>query len=306
MHKKVNAEKRISMTGYLIFLLVFFISACILIYPAVASWWNDNHQMGEAIAYQNEIEKLPDTDYSGYIKQAQEYNQAILNSGAILTDPFDFKAASAKVNATISNYDDMLNYTEIMATIEIPKIEIDLPIYHGTEENTLSKGIGHLQGTSLPVGGTGTHCVLTGHTGLPGKTLFTNLTKLKLGDLFYIHVMNEKLTYQVNDISVVLPDDVSKISLDSEQDYVTLITCTPYGVNDHRLLVQGTRIYPEELSEEEIKQIEENNADNIKMSGIEIAQLVSSAIAFILFIIMLIMTISTARQNRRNRSQTEK
>lgn len=129
-----------------------------------------------------------------------------------------------------------------MGYVEIPKISVNLPIYHGTGENSLSRGIGHLLGSSLPVGGLGTHCVLTGHSGLSGQKMFSDLNQLKIGDVFYLKTLDETLAYMVLNISTVLPEDTSKLSIDSAQDTVTLVTCTPYGVNTHRLLVQGQRI----------------------------------------------------------------
>jgi len=130
-----------------------------------------------------------------------------------------------------------------MAYIEIPKIQVTLPIYHGVGEEVLKKGIGHMEGTSLPIGGSGTHCLLTGHTGLPEAKLFTDLTKMEIGDQFYIEVLESELVYQVDQIKVIEPEDLGNLYTEEEEDYVTLITCTPYGVNSHRLLVRGTRIY---------------------------------------------------------------
>lgn len=174
------------------------------------------------------------------LEKAREYNEKLASSHVVLTDPF-----SGETNGGISEkeYYQLLNLdnTGVMCSLEIPSIDVDLPVYHGTSNSVLEKGVGHLEGTSLPVGGKDTHAVFTGHTGLNKAKLFTDLTELQKGDQFYIRVLDKILAYEVCRIDVVLPEDTSKLSVVDGQDLVTLVTCTPYGQNTHRLLVRGKR-----------------------------------------------------------------
>lgn len=169
---------------------------------------------------------------------ARKYNQQLASSNVKLTDPFAKKEGGFNFN-----YAEMLavDSTEVMGTVEIPCIDVMLPIYHGTKQSTLEKGVGHLFGTSLPIGGKSTHSVITGHTGLSSAKLFTDLTEMKKGDLFYLQILSKNFAYRVDQILVVKPEDTSKLQIIDGEDHVTLLTCTPYGVNDHRLLVRGTR-----------------------------------------------------------------
>ena len=178
-------------------------------------------------------------------EKAQTYNENL--SGDPVHDPFVFGSGYALPE----NYKEVLNLSEdgIMGYIQIPKILVDLPIYHGTSEEVLEKGVGHIQNTSVPIGGNSTHSVLTGHTGLPNAELFTRLDELVVGDIFYIHVLNEILTYKVYEIKVVLPDNIDELRITSGEDLVTLVTCTPYGVNSHRLLVKAERVEYEDYTE---------------------------------------------------------
>lgn len=183
---------------------------------------------------------------------AQEYNRYLLEENIVLTDPFDPTAFSVEPDA---GYENILNPYDngMMGYLEIPAIDLQLGIYHGTSEQVLKDGVGHLENTSLPVGGEDTHAVLSAHTGLSDKKLFTDLVLLEAGDRFYIHVLDEVLAYEVDQISVVEPEDTSLLGVISGEDHVTLVTCTPYGVNSHRLLVRGTRIpyVPEEKETED-------------------------------------------------------
>lgn len=246
--------------------LLFLFFACILFYPSFSSFWNLHHQAEEAISYDTLIQDISQNDIDTYRKQAEAYNEALIHP---------------LIHEDTLQYEDILNVCETMASIEIPAIDLLLPVYHGCEKETLQKGIGHLEGTSLPTGGKGTHCVLTGHTGLPGVPLFTDLTKLKEGNIFIIHVLNESLTYVIDQIKVVEPDDLSDLTIRKDQDYITLITCTPYGVNDHRLLVRGTRKI---INEEEITS---ENIQEVSLSAHEIIQYTAGIFAFFLMIRMI-------------------
>jgi len=204
------------------------------------------NQSSEVQAYGQDMQKVDDEQILKERKEAEEYNKSLLGN-VVLTDPFDPGIEPVKDY----EYERLLNLSDnlVMASIEIPVIDINLPIYHGTSDEVLQKGVGHLQKTSLPIGGKGTHCVLTGHTGLSSASLFTDLNLLKKNDVFLIHCLNDTLAYRVDQIKIVEPDNTSDLRIDAEHDYVTLVTCTPYGINSHRLLVRGTRIPYEEKDE---------------------------------------------------------
>jgi len=205
-------------------------------YPYIASYLSSIHASKVVGDYAKTVAKVKPTLAQEELKRAHFYNDDL--AGNPVHDPF----IPGSGMALDKDYLSILNIGGVMGYISIPKINVDLPIYHGTSEAVLSKGIGHLEGTSLPVGGDRTHAVLAGHTGLTYARMFTDLTELKIGDMFYIHVLNETLAYKVDQIKVVLPENTKDLSLYNGHDYVTLLTCTPYGINDHRLLVRGTRV----------------------------------------------------------------
>lgn len=212
----------------------FLAGLSLLLYPTVSDYWNSLHASKAVAAYDQEVRQLDQGRYDALLDAAREYNRTLLDrsSGYYLTD--DQKA----------RYDSLLNVDGggIMGYIEIPTIKLSLPIYHGTEEDVLQIAVGHLDWSSLPVGGESTHCVLSGHRGLPSAKLFTNLDQLVEGDAFVIRTLDEVLTYEVDQILIVEPDDVSTLSIEEGKDLCTLVTCTPYGVNSHRLLVRGHRV----------------------------------------------------------------
>lgn len=210
-------------------------------YPFVSNWLYENTQDEIVVEYDQDIEDTGNSELELQKEEARKYNESLTTSNVILSDPFDPDA----LNETFSlDYENTLNVSTngVMAYLEIPSIDLIVSIYHGTGTRALEAGVGHLEGTSLPIGGTGTHCVLSAHTGLPGKKLFTDLELMEENDVFYIHVLDEVLAYSVDQIKVVTPENTEDLKIDLEQDYVTLITCTPYGINSHRLLVRGHRI----------------------------------------------------------------
>lgn len=229
--------------------LIFAAGLCILAYPFASQYWNGRHQSEVCAAYEEQLANTDEDTINDGLQAAQAYNQSLAQSALMVSDPF----AQAD---TVDNesYDDLLDVTGdgIIAYLEIPDIDVYLPIYHGVEEKVLKKGIGHLPETSLPVGGESTHAVLCGHSGMSYAKLFTDLDQLKEGDMFYIHVYQMQLAYIVDQIKTVLPTDTSDLQIVAGEDYVTLITCTPYGINSHRLLVRGTRIYQEEAKQTEL------------------------------------------------------
>ena len=237
--------------GNLVICIIFLAGLSLLLYPFVANQWNNYRQKQLISGYEqvvSEKKAAEGIDYDAERKKAEDYNEALLP--CVLPDSF----ALAESSGVDPVYMNTLNIAgdEMMGSVEIPKINIKIPIYHTTEEEVLNKGAGHLEGSSLPVGGANTHAVISAHRGLPSASLFTDLDQLKEGDHFLIHVLNETLCYEVDKISVVKPEDTSALAVEDGQDLVTLLTCTPYGVNTERLLVRGHRVpYVEEEVKEE-------------------------------------------------------
>ena len=221
-------------------ILIIAASTLLLLYPFLSNFLFEHRADSLISAYEAQTEQLKADEREAEWQAAVEYNRALLTRNVQLTDPFRSKLT----NSGADGYDNLLNPggTGILCYIDIPKIAVYLPVYHGTEAETLEKGIGHLKGSSLPVGGANTHCVLSGHTGLNRAKLFTDLTALERGDTFFVHTLGKVLAYEVDQVLVVVPEDVSELMITEGQDYVTLVTCTPYGVNSHRLLVRGKRI----------------------------------------------------------------
>lgn len=213
--------------------IILLIGLSLLLYPTISNYWNSLHQSRAIAGYVDTVASFSTKEYDEILTSAQEYNRRINRlTVSELTD--------AQRIDYMSQLD--LNGNGMMGYIDIPKIKCTLPIYHTTESSVLQVAVGHVDGSSLPVGGDGTHCVLSGHRGLISAKLFTNLDQMVLGDLFVISVLNEKFTYEVDDISIVDPDDISKLTFEDGKDLCTLVTCTPYGVNSHRLLVRGHRV----------------------------------------------------------------
>ena len=230
-------------------ILVFLAGISLLAYPAVSNLLYEKEQEELMEHYDSIVrENLTADEQAAELQECMDYNRGLLQGGVLLTDPFD----KSQLDPSAMPYAGLLNVDQEggMAYLRIPAIDVELMIYHGTEEEVLQKGVGHLQGSSLPVGGAGTHCVLSAHTGLNDKKLFTDLDQLENGDIFYIHVLGEILAYQVDQIRVVLPEETEDLKINAQEDYVTLVTCTPYGINTHRLLVRGTRVPYEEEREQ--------------------------------------------------------
>ncbi len=217
----------------ILLVLMLFIGVCGLLYPAVSQYWNTKTQTRAVENYQAILDSLKQEDYTMFFQTAETYN-ADLNQ---LEKPlFDYRQ--------LEGYNEILNVTGngIMGYLSIQKLGVELPVYHGISPEVLNIACGHLEGTSLPVGGESTHCVLSAHRGLPHAKLFTDLDKMELGDTFILTVLDRTLTYQVDQIKVVRPDEIEDVQIVEGKDYCTLLTCTPYGINSHRLLVRGTRI----------------------------------------------------------------
>ena len=222
-------------------IIVFFVGVSVLLYPTVSDYWNSLHQSQAIATYADSVENMDEQDYEKLWDAAVSYNQKLFQSGHGLGLKDEEK----------EEYNELLDVsgTGIMSYIEIPKIKCSLPIYHGTDEGVLQIAVGHIEGSSLPVGGLNTHCVLSGHRGLPSAKLFSNLNKLEEGDIFMIRTLDQTLTYEVDQIRIVLPDEVDDLKVEEGKDLCTLVTCTPYGINTHRLLVRGHRVANQEEAE---------------------------------------------------------
>ena len=227
--------------------LILIVGVGILGYPLASNILHDRKQDKILTDYNEEVQNLKQDDQELLLEEARKYNESLIGT-VVLTDPFDPDGMEKHSGEYLKQLN--INDNGIMAYVEIPRIKVYEPIYHGTTEAVLAKGIGHMEKTSLPVGGSGTHAVISGHTGLPEAEIFTNLNTMEEGDVFYIHVLGEHLAYKVDQIKVVEPSDTSNLMIERDQDYVTLVTCTPYGINTHRLLVRGTRVpYTPEVEE---------------------------------------------------------
>lgn len=228
--QKKNALKKNLSTAAL--LAAFLIGLVVLLYPAVSDYVNSLHQSKVIQVYKDQTGGMDAAQQEKALQAAREYNQTLVNH----------KGRFVLSQREEAAYQSQLNTTEIMGYLEIDSLKVDLPIYHGTSEPVLQAGIGHFAGSSLPVGGKGTHAVLTGHRGLPSAKLLTDLDQMGMGDIFTIHVLGQALSYQVDQVLIVKPEDMAALEIDPEQDYVSLVTCTPYGINTHRLIVRGVRV----------------------------------------------------------------
>ena len=216
-----------------ILLLIFFIGLSVLLYPAISNYWNSKTQSQAIVDYEKAMEDLQQEDYSAVFEQAERYNQQLSEVDFPLMD-----------YEQVEGYDSILdlNGNGMMGYLKIEKIGVELPIYHGTEESVLNVAAGHVEGSSLPIGGESTHAVISAHRGLPSAKLFTNLDRMEIGDTFTITILDRVLTYEVDKIQIVEPSEVDGLLIEDGEDYCTLLTCTPYAINTHRLLVRGRRI----------------------------------------------------------------
>ncbi|MCI5869505.1 MAG: class C sortase [Dorea sp.] len=258
----------------IILVLIFIVGLSLLLYPSLSDYWNSFHQSRAIATYAEAVADLDDVDYEKMWQEAEEYNEQLKNK----TNRWTMTEEEEE------EYNRILDVggTGIMGYIEIPKIKVSLPIYHGTDEGVLQIAVGHIPGSSLPIGGMGTHSVVSGHRGLPSAKLFTNLDELKEGDIFMIRVLDETLTYEVDQIRIVEPDDLTSLEIDPEQDLCTLVTCTPYGVNTHRLLVRGHRI--ENLNDDSIRV----TADAMQVDEMLVATAVAVPVLLILFVWVMV------------------
>ena len=258
----------------ILLVVILLAGLSLLLYPSFSDYWNSFHQSRAIASYAEQVAQLDENQYDEIWSAAADYNASLAerSNAYILSD--EQKAA----------YEQLLNVsgTGIMGYIEIPSIDCSLPIYHGTDEGVLQIAVGHLEWTSLPVGGAGSHCVLSGHRGLPSARLFTDLDKLAVGDVFMLRVLDEVLTYEVDQILIVEPQDTDALQIEPGQDYCTLVTCTPYGINTHRLLVRGHRI--ENLEQAKTVHV---TADAVQIEPMIVAPIVAIPMLLVLFAVLM-------------------
>lgn len=251
-------------------ILFFFIGLLVFFYPTLSNYYNEKNQSRTIYNYENILKDADKIDFDKVKKDAKEYNDKLSK----LKEPLI-------TYETLENYNDLLNINndDMMGYLTIDKIKVELPIYHSVSETVLNSSVGHLEGSSLPIGGNGTHSVLSAHRGLPSAKLFTELDKLEIGDTFKITILDEVLVYKVDKISIVKPNDRKELKIDKNNDYVTLLTCTPYGINTHRLLVRGVRVQGE------------NKKDYITTEGFKVNKLIVMPIIALPIIALLLIVI---------------
>lgn len=256
-------------------ILMLVVGLSLLLYPSFSDYWNSMHQTRAIASYAEYVQTLDSNQYADIWNAAVNYNIGLLNR----ENEYALSADQKK------SYEQILNMSGdgIMGFIEIPTIDVKLPIYHGTDESVLQVAIGHLEWTSLPVGGESTHCVISGHRGLPSARLFTDLDKMGVGDVFMLHVLNQEMTYQVDQVKIVLPHETEDLLIVEGEDYCTLVTCTPYGVNSHRMLVRGKRI--DNLAQDQIVHV---TADAVIVEKLVVAPFILAPILLIMLIILMI------------------
>ncbi|MDD5882364.1 class C sortase [Stecheria intestinalis] len=270
----------------IILVLIFLTGVSLLVYPTFSDWWNSMHQSRAIAAYVDQVNTLDDAQYETMLEQADAYNQTLIGK----EDRYNLS------DSELETYNSLLDVTGtgIMGYVVIPKINVRLPIYHGTDPAVLEIAIGHIAGSSLPVGGESTHCVLSGHRGLPSAKLFTDIDQLKEGDQFMLEVLGDTLTYEVDQIKVVLPDELEDIEIEEGKDLCTLVTCTPYGVNTHRLLVRGHRV--ETVQQNHVRVV----SDAVQIEPVKVA--VAAGIP-LLVIIMLLRMIFAGKKHKKGSEQ---
>ena len=270
----------------------------IALYPMISAIYNEQHQSKIHTQFLQQVEDTDDSKLQEALQHARAYNAAL--NGILADENF----SETTLMGASEDYDAQLNVTGrgIMGYVSVPKINVTLPIYHGTDSGTLERGIGHLLGTSLPVGGDSTHSVLTAHSGMASQRMFSDLPQLKEGDVFYLEVLNETLAYQVDQIKTVLPHDTTYLGIEAEQDLCTLVTCTPFGVNSHRLLVRGHRI-PYEEAETIIQQQEQEQVKTGSTWQNEYVKGIVIGLGIVLFFLIIFLIIWLLRRCRREKKR---
>ena len=270
-----------------LFILILFAGLSLLLYPSISNYWNSFHSTQAIANYTEKVANLDHQEYDSLWNAARRYNEELLQHGT----------AYRLTDEQAQQYESLLNVSGlgIMGSIEIPEIDVILPIYHGTDESVLQVAVGHLEWSSLPVGGEGTHCVLSGHRGLPSAKLFTHLDKLEKGDTFLLCILDEVLTYEVDQILIVEPQETAALQIEPGKDYCTLVTCTPYGINTHRLLVRGHRI----------DTVQAASAIRITADAIQIEPLLVTPIVALPILLVLLMILLRPKKPRNHGGDTD-
>ncbi len=269
----------------IILILILIVGLSLMLYPSFSDYWNSFRQSRAIASYVEAVANLDDDTYERILEEARQYNERLYHNSN----------RWHMTEAEVEEYENILNIagSGVMGYIEISKINVQLPLYHGVEDSILQVAVGHFPGSSLPIGGVNTHSVLSGHRGLPSAKLFTNLDKLVEGDTFVIRVLDETITYEVDKISIVLPNDISELAFTAGADLCTLVTCTPYGVNSHRLLVRGHRVANAEDSED-IRV----TADAMQIEPIIVAPIVAIPMLIVLVAVLMFRTRKVSREHK--------
>lgn len=287
---KQNQKKKSGSASTIILVAIFFVGLSVLLYPTVSDFWNEKRQSKAIVNYDDLIVNLTPEDYTKFFNEADSYNQKIKGMPSSYMNHSNI--AEEYYNILDVNGDGMMGY------ITIEKIKVQLPIYHGTSDKVLNSAVGHVEGSSLPVGGESTHAVLSAHRGLPSAKLFTNLDKVEVGDVFTIRILDRTITYQVDQVLIVLPHETEALNIVSGEDYCTLVTCTPYGINTHRMLVRGTRI----------ENIEEDKQVNVITEAYQIDPLiVTPAVAApMLGILLVVLLVKSSKTGKKKKQRNKK
>lgn len=290
--KNMGKKKKGSSASTIILVAIFFVGLCVLLYPTISDFWNEKRQSQAIINYDDLIVDLTPEDYTEYFRKADDYNNRLKK----MQSPFlTHEDLADEYYSTLD-----INGNGMMGYITIEKIKVQLPIYHGTSDQVLNSAVGHVEGSSLPIGGESTHSVLSAHRGLPSAKLFTNLDKVTVGDVFTIKILDRTLTYQVDQILIVLPQKIDDLYVTKGEDYCTLVTCTPYGINTHRMLVRGTRIENIE-PEKEINVITEA----YQIDPLIVTPAVAAPMLGILLIILLVKSSKGSKKSKKSKNTDE-
>ncbi len=291
-NKNTGKKKKGSSASTIILVAIFFVGLCVLLYPTISDFWNEKRQSQAIINYDDLIVDLTPEDYTEYFSKADNYNNRL----KMMSAPFlTHEDIADEYYSTLD-----INGNGMMGYITIDKIKVQLPIYHGTSDQVLNSAVGHVEGSSLPVGGDSTHSVLSAHRGLPSAKLFTNLDKVMVGDVFTIKILDRTLTYQVDQILIVLPQKVDDLYVTKGEDYCTLVTCTPYGINTHRMLVRGTRIENIE-PEKEINVITEA----YQIDPLIVTPAVAAPMLGVLLIVLLVKSGKGTKKAKKSKKSTD-
>ncbi len=283
--KKKAKKKKSGINSTILLVAIFLVGLCVLLYPTISNYWNEKRQSQAIMSYNSLVEEMKPEDFQKYFDEADEYNRKL----RLISQPFaGYSQLDKEYYSTLD-----VNGNGMMGYITIEKIKVQIPIYHGTSDKILNSAVGHVEGSSLPVGGENTHSVLSAHRGLPSAKLFTNLDKMEVGDVFTITILDRTITYQIDQVLIVLPGKTDELYVERGKDYCTLITCTPYGINTHRMLVRGTRI----------ENIEEGKKVNVITDAYQINPLIVTPIVAIPILagLLVFLVVKSSKEKKKNK-----